>query len=115
MSMRVTGFGSLVTVLYAEIGFAGATPGWSATLAPVRLKSLPPIRSPYLTVWPPPETTPFDTVRFATGTPSFADAIESSAALASTATLRIFGPVPDIAFEPPSPPELTALYVSTTS
>ena len=32
----------------------------------------------------------------------------SSACRASAATLRIFGPVPDIAFEPPSPPELTA-------
>ena len=44
--MRTTGFGSLSTVLYAENGFAGETPGCSATFAPERLKSLPPTRSP---------------------------------------------------------------------
>ena len=73
---------------------------------------MPPIRSPYLTVWPPPETTPFDTLRFATGTPSLVDAIPSSVFLTSAPTLRIFGPWPDIAFEPPSPPVLTATHVS---
>src|SRR5215470_16062450 len=46
MSMRTTGFGSLRTVLYADIGFAGATPGCRATLAPLILNSLPPISEP---------------------------------------------------------------------
>src|SRR5215475_3291615 len=112
MSKRTTGFGSFRTVLYAENGFAGETPGCRLTFAFERLNSFPPIRSPYLTDWPPPETTPLSTVRFATGTPSLADAIDSSAPRTSAPTLRIFGPWPDIAFEPPSPPVLAAIHVS---
>src|SRR5262249_26821431 len=112
MSRRVTGFGSFVTVLYAEIGFDGATPGWRLTFAPEMFRSLPPTRAPYFTGFPPPETTPLSTVRPAPGAPSLADASPSSAWRASAPTLRIFGPVPDIAFEPPSPPVLTATQVS---
>ena len=53
------------------------------------LKSLPPIRSLYFSCCVPPLITPFDTVRLATGTPSFAEAIVSSASRASAAACRI--------------------------
>ena len=114
MSIRTTGFGSFSTVLYAVNGFAGATPGCRFTFAPVMFSSLPPTSLPKLTVWPPPEMTPLSIVRFATGTPSVVEARPSSAWRASAPALRIFGPVPDIAFEPPSPPVEPATQVSTT-
>ena len=76
--------------------------------------SLPPTSWPNVTFLPPPEITPLSIVRFATGTPRLVEARPSSDWRASAPTLRIFGPVPDIAFEPPSPPVEPATQVSTT-
>ena len=53
---------------------------------------------------PSPVTTPFATVRLATGTPRLAEASFSSSARAATAAARMRWPVDDIEFEPPMPP-----------
>src|SRR6516225_10761444 len=46
MSIRTTGFGSFSTVLYAENGFDGATPGCRLTFAPLIFSSCPPTSLP---------------------------------------------------------------------
>ena len=74
---------------------------------------LPLISAPYVIVLPPPETTPLSTLSCETGTPSCCEACLSMKTRAAAAAARICGPVPDIAFEPPSPPVLTASQVST--
>src|SRR5207248_5708085 len=69
----------------------GAVPNGDAPVAPVFAavscveKSLPPRRSPYLTVFPPPETVPALVVRADVGTPSCVDARPSSVVFASAA------------------------------
>ena len=74
----VVGFSLVGSALTGKAAAAPGLPGQRADEHGRRCGSSP-IRSPYLTDWPPPETTPFETVRFATGTPSLVDASESSA------------------------------------
>src|SRR5581483_6475466 len=58
----------------------------------VTLKSFPPISCPYVTLLPPPETTPLLTDSCEAGTPSCVDAIPSSAWYAVAAAARTPGP-----------------------
>ena len=53
------------------------------------MNGFPAARSEYFTLWPPPLTTPFATERLPTGTPSFADAMFRSSALAAAAAPRM--------------------------
>src|SRR5207248_10441648 len=73
----------------------GAVPNGDAAVAPVFAavicveNSLPPRRSPYLTDFPPPETTPLATDRLEAGTPSCVAARPSSVVFARAAAERM--------------------------
>ena len=106
MSIRTTGFGSVNRLVRRHRLRRSDTRLQRDVRTSDRSTACRRRAAPNVTLLPPPETTPLSTVRFATGTPRFAEAMPSRACRASAPTLRIFGPVPDIAFEPPSPPEL---------
>ena len=76
------------------------------------LNSLPPISCPYVTVLPPPETTPLLTVSLATGTPRLVEARPSSACLAVAAAARTCGPRCSIDELPPVLPVFGVRFVS---
>ena len=65
-----------------------------------------------MTDFPPPETTPLATERFATGAPRWVEASLSSSALAATAAARIFGLVRTVDWLPPMPPVESTIHVS---
>ena len=62
---------------------------------------------------PPPETTPPETVRLDTGTPSWVAAIPSSACFAYAAAARSGGPACSIELLPYVPPVSGVTFVST--
>src|SRR5262245_34335680 len=110
MSIR----GGLVpTSLYDDTGFAGAWNCVSVRAPTLALKSLSPSNWPYVTVLPPPETTPLSTLRLATGTPSCAAAMPSSACRAYAAPARTCGPAVRIELDPYVPPVSGVTFVST--
>jgi hypothetical protein len=73
----------------------------SVVVANLTLNGLSPTSWPYVTVLPPPETTPLLTLSCAAGTPRLAAAIASSATFASAAARRTSGPPCEIDELPP--------------
>src|SRR5690348_18488566 len=92
--------GRVPTSLYAVVGFAGAWNCVRVVEPMLVLNSLLPSRSPYLTVLPPPETTPLSTESDAAGTPSWVAARPSNACLAYAAAARTCGPLLRIELDP---------------
>src|SRR5581483_8661112 len=89
------------TCLYWLTGFAGATPVLSVVVENLTLNVFPPSSCPYVTVLPPPETTPLSTLSCPADTPSCVAAIASSACFASAAARRTSGPPCEIDVLPP--------------
>ena len=96
--------GAVPICWYCDTGLAGDWPGCSVVGFIVTLNSLPPSRSEYLRVLPPPEMTPLLTLSCAAGTPSCCEAMLSSVCRAATAAARTGSARVAMLPEPPPPP-----------